>query len=145
MRYLIYFALLMLSMVGIGTARPIGKDDTDLKAQEEKRLQDCLTPDRPRPDVEGQIQRKPQLCGKAISLPKPAYPEEAKAQKITGKVSVEIVIDEKGNVEWAKAFEGHPLLRTAALKAACQARYSPSQVSGHPRKSQNVITYSFVK
>ena len=36
MKYLIYFGLLMLSVVGVGAARPIGKDDTDLKAQEEK-------------------------------------------------------------------------------------------------------------
>ena len=85
-----------------------------------------------------------QLCGKAISLPKPAYPEEAKKQKISGVVQIEIVTDEQGNVIWAKAIEGHPLLRANSLKAACQSRHSPYQISGQPVKASGVITYNFL-
>lgn len=108
-----------------------------------KLLETCSTPDRPKPPVEMEM-KADVLCGKAISLPKPPYPEEAKAKGISGIVRISVVTDEDGNVIWAKAVEGHPLLQPAALKAACQARYSPEKISNRPIKVNRVITYNFV-
>jgi protein TonB len=84
------------------------------------------------------------LCGKAISLPKPDYPPEAKAQKISGAVHISVVVDEEGNVIWAKGIEGAPLLQEAALRAACQSRFSPEKISGRPIKVNRVISYNFL-
>src|SRR5262245_24174763 len=115
-------------------------------AQDEERaraIKECTTPGRPRPEVERNRMR-PELCGKAISLPKPAYPEEAKAKNISGRVAVIVVANEEGNVIWAEATEGHPLLQEAAIKAACQARYSPEKISKRPIKVSHVISYIFV-
>ena len=109
-----------------------------------KLAEECATPDRAKPEVEAGKNGKPVLCGKAISLPKPANPPEAKAQKISGTVAVDIVIDEKGRVIWAQAVDGHPLLRQASVKAACQSLHSPIKISGRAVKAAGVISYNFV-
>jgi TonB family protein len=83
------------------------------------------------------------LNGKAISKPAPAYPEEAKAQGVSGVVTVEVVIDEDGRVEFARGVSGHPLLQEAAVNAARQARFSPTRLSGQPVKVIGILTYNF--
>src|SRR5215510_8741755 len=84
------------------------------------------------------------LNGKAISLPKPAYPPIARAAHASGTVVVQVVIDENGNVVSAHAVSGHPLLQGAAVGAARQARFSPTKLSGQPVKVTGVIQYNFV-
>ena len=84
------------------------------------------------------------LNGKAISLPKPAYPANAKAANASGPVTVQIIIDESGNVISANAVSGHPLLRQSAVNAARQAKFSPTLLSGRPTRVTGVITYNFV-
>ncbi len=144
MKYLIHIVAVAISVFGFAAEPQIKSQAEQSKEEQAKVLEDCITPDRPKPFVEGNMKRNSVLCGKAISLPKPSYPEEAKAQKISGDVSVEIVIDERGTVVWAKALNGHPFLTTAAVKAACRARYSPTEVSGRPIKTHGVIGYKFV-
>jgi protein TonB len=84
------------------------------------------------------------LNGKAISLPKPAYPPMAKAARASGTVVVQVLIDENGNVIAARPISGHPLLQQSAANAARQARFSPTTLSGQPVKVQGVIQYNFV-
>ena len=84
------------------------------------------------------------LNAKAISLPKPPYPPAARAVRASGSVSVQVLIDESGNVVSATAVSGHPLLRAAAVGAARGARFSPTMLSGQPVKVSGVITYNFV-
>jgi periplasmic protein TonB len=83
------------------------------------------------------------LNGKAISLPKPAYPAVAKAARQTGTVTVQVTIDENGSVISARAVGGPPLLQAAAVQAAYGARFSPTKLSGQPVKVTGVITYNF--
>ncbi len=106
-----------------------------------KIIEECSLPDRPRPEA---TIVTPVRCGKAISLPRPPYPEEARAAKASGTVAVDIVIDEKGRVIWAKATSGHQLLQASAVWAACRARYSPLKVSGQAVKANSSISYNFV-
>lgn len=84
------------------------------------------------------------LNGKATSLPKPPYPPAARAVRASGAVSVQVLIDENGNVVSASAVSGHPLLRAAAAAAARGAKFSPTKLSGQPVKVSGVITYNFV-
>ncbi len=84
------------------------------------------------------------LNGKAISLPAPVYPPAARAVQAGGAVSVQVLIDEKGNVVSASAVSGHPLLRSAAESAARRALFAPTLLSGQPVKVSGVITYNFV-
>ncbi len=83
------------------------------------------------------------LNGKAISLPKPAYPPIAKQAKASGTVTVQVLVDEKGNVVSARAVSGHPLLKAASVAAAREAKFSPTKVNGKPVKVSGVITYNF--
>ncbi|HSS19936.1 MAG TPA: energy transducer TonB [Pyrinomonadaceae bacterium] len=83
------------------------------------------------------------LNGKAISLPVPAYPAIAKAANASGTVTVEVTIDEDGNVISAKAVGGHPLLQAASVAAARNAKFSPTKLSGQPVKVTGVLTYTF--
>jgi protein TonB len=85
------------------------------------------------------------LNGKAISLPKPAYPPAARAVGAYGSVQVQVLIDETGRVVTATAMSGHPLLQQAAAAAARQARFSPTLLGGQPVKVSGIITYNFVR
>lgn len=82
--------------------------------------------------------------GKAISLPKPAYPAAARAVNASGQVTVQVLIDENGNVVSASAVSGHPLLKASAVSAARSAKFSPTLLSGQPVKVSGVIVYNFV-
>lgn len=84
------------------------------------------------------------LNSQAISLPKPDYPEIAKRIRASGPVAVQILIDETGRVVSAKAASGHPLLFSAAVRAALQARFTPTKVSNIPVKVSGIITYNFL-
>jgi TonB family protein len=83
------------------------------------------------------------LNGKAVSLPKPAYPQAAKAARMSGLVIVEVVIDGTGKVISARALSGPVLLQQAAVAAAHQAKFSPTILSGQPVKVVGTITYNF--
>ena len=84
------------------------------------------------------------LNGRAISLPKPAYPPAARAVRAGGSVNVQVLIDEEGRVISAHAVGGNPLLIPAAEVAARGARFSPTLLSGQPVKVSGIITYNFV-
>ncbi len=86
------------------------------------------------------------IFGKPISRPVPCYPLAAKAARVAGEVKVHLVIDEEGKVVWAKAESGHPLLRQAAVSAACRARFTPARVVGQKIKVkvEGLLTYNFV-
>ncbi|HEX8139075.1 MAG TPA: TonB family protein [Pyrinomonadaceae bacterium] len=83
------------------------------------------------------------LNGSAIEMPKPEYPEIARRARVTGTISVEIVIDETGKVISAHAASGPPLLREAAIKAAVRARFTPTKLSGQPVKITGTLNYRF--
>lgn len=84
------------------------------------------------------------LSGKAIQKPAPPYPPIAKQIRQQGTVAVQIVVDEQGHVVWAKATSGPPLLLSAAVQAAYQARFTPTTLNGQPVKVSGVITYNFI-
>ncbi|MEP6818644.1 MAG: TonB family protein [bacterium] len=96
-------------------------------------------PTPPRAPISGGV-----LNGKAIALPKPAYPPIARQAHASGTVVVQVTIDENGSVISAHAVSGHPLLQAVAVAAARGARFSPTKLSGQPVKVTGVITYNFV-
>jgi len=84
------------------------------------------------------------LNGKAKSLPKPAYPSEARMQRLSGTVSVKVKIDEQGNVTEARAICGHPILGKASEDSARGAKFEPTMIDGKPTKVSGIIVYNFV-
>lgn len=83
------------------------------------------------------------LNSKATSLPKAVYPEEAKRLKVSGRVTVRVVVDENGKVISAQATDGPLPLREAAEAAARQATFEPTTKDGITVKVAGTLTYDF--
>ena len=83
------------------------------------------------------------LNGNAISLPPPSYPDPARRMRVSGAVTIEVVIDETGKVISAQATSGPMALREVAVQAAMKARFSPTKLSGQPVKVSGTINYKF--
>ena len=74
----------------------------------------------------------------------PVYPEEARENRIQGRVVIQAVIDEKGNVKRAEAVESpDPVLTEAALAAVKQWTYKPATKNGKPVKVFFTVTVAF--
>jgi protein TonB len=123
---------------GSGTGTAIA-GPTKVNIAEEPPPPPAPKPTPPRAPISGGV-----LNGKAISLPKPAYPPIARQAHASGTVVVQVTIDENGSVISAHAVSGHPLLQGVAVAAARGARFSPTKLSGQPVKVTGVITYNFV-
>ncbi|MBX3289110.1 MAG: energy transducer TonB [Acidobacteria bacterium] len=65
------------------------------------------------------------INGRATSLPKPAYTRDMENLCANGKVEIEVLINEKGNVLDAKAISGDELLHETSLAAAKKAKFRP--------------------
>jgi protein TonB len=83
------------------------------------------------------------LQGSALKRVQPAYPPIAKAARAAGAVQVQVTISEEGRVISAEVISGHPLLKDAALQAARQWLFKPTELSGVPVKVQGVLTFNF--
>lgn len=81
------------------------------------------------------------LNGKATSLPKPDYPQEAKDLCVGGKVEIEVLIDENGKVIEAKAISGDELLREVSVEAAKKVKFS--QTLHLIGKVRGIVVYNF--
>lgn len=77
-------------------------------------------------------------------LPKPWYPEEARRFMISGEVRVDTVVDEKGDVVFAKISKGNKLFWRPALAAAYKSKYQPKvSCNNRPVKFRWTIRYHF--
>jgi TonB family protein len=99
-------------------------------------------------DLLGVIQRPEKFKfgvtnGRLLSTPKPEYPDAARRNNITGRVTVHVSIDPQGNVTSAKAVSGPLELRQAAETAALKARFEPTRLSGTAVSVNGAITYDF--
>ena len=83
------------------------------------------------------------LQGNAIKKVQPVYPAVAKAAQAEGAVQVQVSINEAGEISSAQVVSGHPLLRDAALDAARQWQFKPTEVGGQAVKVQGVLTFNF--
>ena len=120
--------------------QPQPKPETQPKTstQTQTPAETATSPDEKAP-VEGGF-----LNGKAIDLPKPDYPAEARKVNEVGTVQVEVLVDETGKVVSARAIFGPQTLQEAAVKAAKRARFNPQIVDGVAVKVKGILTYDFV-
>jgi TonB family protein len=61
---------------------------------------------------------------KVIHQVAPVYPDEAKRAKVEGKVTLDVTVEENGEVSMATVVNGHRLLNQAAIDAVKQWRFS---------------------
>lgn len=96
------------------------------------------------------LHRGPYRVGGKIQAPrlvtevKPVYPVLAKETRISGKVVIDCVIDEHGDITQMKVVSGHPFLVTAALHAVEQWKYQPTLLNGRPIAVSMIVTVTFV-
>ncbi|MGQ0761791.1 MAG: TonB family protein [Acidobacteriota bacterium] len=100
------------------------------------------TDNRPRPV--GPVESG-ELNDKAIDLPKPIYPGDARKAKVTGQVKVRVIVAETGKVLSADIVSGPKQLWLAAIEAARQARFNPTLIGGSAVKITGILTYDFVE
>jgi TonB family protein len=62
----------------------------------------------------------------------------------SGQVTVQVSVDEDGNVTSARAVSGHPLLRSPAENAARQSRFNPVKIDDRAVKATGVLVYNFI-
>lgn len=88
------------------------------------------------------------LHNQAITRVNPSLPSGAS----TGRVVVEVIVNEEGNVESARITSGQPFgvvtsddpsLKNAALEAARQWRFKPEIVEGFPVKIIGELFFTF--
>ena len=73
----------------------------------------------------------------------PAYPQKAKDKNIQGRVEVELLINEDGEVIFANPLSGPEDLWAESLKAAVGARFAPTTLSGQPVKITGRVIFDF--
>lgn len=79
----------------------------------------------------------------AIKMVTPAYSAEARKFRIEGQVTVEVNLDEEGNVVSAKAKSGPGLLRGFSEDAARKSKFNPVLKEGAAVKAIGFIVYDF--
>jgi len=87
--------------------------------------------------------KKGVISGSALKMVDAAYPEEAQAAGVSGKVQVQVTISEEGRVIEAIAISGPELLREAAVQAARAWVFKPTKLDGVPVKVQGILTFNF--
>ncbi len=75
--------------------------------------------------------------------PAPAYPADAKLQRVQGTVVVEITVDEAGVPVSTQALEGPPQLAPTAVEYAKAWRFEPATVNGKAVKARFKLTMPF--
>jgi outer membrane biosynthesis protein TonB len=83
------------------------------------------------------------INGSATYLAVPGFPSIARNAGVWGNVSVQVVIDEAGNVTSAFATSGDLLLKQASVKAALASKFKPTLMDGKAIKVSGIIVYSF--
>lgn len=69
-----------------------------------------------------------------ISQVAPEYPPMAKQMKLSGKVEMDIFVDETGKVEKVESIKGNVILYSAAQRAVKQWKFKPVKVGSEPAK-----------
>jgi len=83
------------------------------------------------------------LDSKAVSKPKAVMSEEAKRLKLSGRITVKVIVDEEGKVASAIALNGPAALREAAVEAAKQATFAQMVKDGITVRFTGTLTYDF--
>jgi TonB family protein len=73
----------------------------------------------------------------------PVYSLVAQRANVEGKVTVEVELNEDGEVVSANATSGHQMLRGSAEDAAKRSKFKPALHNNRPIKAKGVILYNF--
>ncbi|HEX8285190.1 MAG TPA: energy transducer TonB [Pyrinomonadaceae bacterium] len=83
------------------------------------------------------------LLGKAKQRFTPNYPQIARAARVTGNVTVYLVVNEKGEVESVQRAMGPVQLQQAAIEAARRFKFNPTEIDGRPARVSGYLSFNF--
>jgi TonB family protein len=83
------------------------------------------------------------LISRAAQTIAPGYPAAARAARIGGKVTVYLLVDEKGEVAAVQRSDGPEMLRRAAEDAARRWRFRQTVINGQPARVTGFVTFNF--
>ena len=83
------------------------------------------------------------LIDRATQKVNPLYPSTAKNIRVTGVVTVYLVVNENGSVEAVQKTSGPQLLRQAAADAAKRWKFQPVMIDGQPVRVTGFISFNF--
>ena len=95
-------------------------------------------PTRSRPAIGGQLQ-PPRL----LSSSPPAYPPDARRQRVQGEVVLDALVDETGKVVEMAVTSGPPALQSAAREAVRNWKYAPARLNGEPIPVHTTVKVRF--
>ena len=128
--------LLMIVFLGtlVGFAQNKKQADTPVQILYGER-----TPDQRRqgPLISGVLNMK------IVNDPLPTYPQKAKDMNIQGRVEIQLLINEGGEVIFANPLSGPEELWAECVKAAVTARFKPTTLSGAPVKITGRVIFDF--
>jgi protein TonB len=83
------------------------------------------------------------LVARAKSRVSPSYPAIARSARVSGVVTVFIVVNEKGEVESVERAEGPMQLQQAATDAARRWKFTPTVIDGQPVRVTGYLSFNF--
>jgi TonB family protein len=84
-----------------------------------------------------------ELQASAIKRALPKYPPDLEIDQLSGVVIVSVTINKEGNVHWAGALTGHPMLRNAAVEALRSWEWEPTLIKGVAQEVEGKIRFDF--
>ena len=79
----------------------------------------------------------------AIVKPLPEYPAVARQLKVTGKVELEVHIDDSGQAVDVKIVSGNAMLTRACAKSVSGWKFKPFHKDGKPVAAVGPLTFDF--
>lgn len=97
-------------------------------------------------EIHNTVDDMPELVGGLTALQQHIhYPDEARDERLEGRVMVQFVVDEEGNVTEPSILQGeHPSLNEAALEALEHVEFTPGRHEGQPAKVRMILPITFV-
>ena len=83
------------------------------------------------------------LTGKASRRVSPSYPMIARTARISGVVTVFLIVNEKGEVESVQRADGPQQLQQAATDAARRWKFNPTLIDGQPVRVTGYLSFNF--
>lgn len=83
------------------------------------------------------------LIARASQTVAPTYPATARTARIGGKVTVYLLVDEKGEVAAVQRTEGPEMLRRAAEEAARHWKFRQTIINSQPVRVTGFVTFNF--
>ncbi|MFN2598419.1 MAG: energy transducer TonB, partial [Pyrinomonadaceae bacterium] len=83
------------------------------------------------------------LIARASQTVAPTYPAAARTARIGGRVTVYLLVDEKGEVAAVQRTEGPEMLRRAAEEAARRWKFRPAVINNQPARVTGYVSFNF--